>query len=381
MRYAAIVLLVIAGCHRPAANAIPDRQVATGRAKAEGSENRRIRVRRDAYAIQSECERAASGDWLKWENDTARFRTAFRGKLASLAGNGQTPDLPLAGRDMPIFEGNPHRNLAHMCDLTTWGSFRKTRPVVAADRWLRAQGIDLIFISVPMMPEVYTEQFLTDTPPDGIIAPHVRETFLELLESDVEVVDTYPMMREARRDGFLYLPADHHWNQVGMRGTIRDVAARLMRYQFARDARTAPPCTKTRQGPYALPPGPNGNEWRPPDQHTITETYWKAALTTLPKTMDFITAPDGTDLQDDPHSPIVIIGNSFAMYFRELLIRETNLPVRTRWGNANTTEGFAGFLREPEALQGARVVIWVVSNDYIFDFKPLPDSVLEALRD
>jgi SGNH hydrolase-like domain, acetyltransferase AlgX len=385
--YLVCFFVVLSGCGRPAGSVAleqpaPEMPASKSRpVSLEAREARRTRVRRDAYAFLSECERAAGGDWKKWEAETARYRAPLKARLDAIKRVGIASQEAMVARDLPIFEGNPRMNLAHVVDPDDWNDFRKTRAVVAANRWLRERGIDLIFVAVPAMPEVYIEQFLVDAPPDGVVAPHVRETFLELAENDVEVVNTFQLMRDVRNQGFEYLPADHHWNQFGMQGTVREVADRLTRYQFGQEARRAPSCTKTTAGPYSLPPGDKGADWRPPGRNLISEDQWKSALGTLPKTMDYITAADGSPVADDPRSPVVLIGNSFAMYFREMLVREANLPLRTRWANGNTTEAFAGFLREPEVLDGVRVVVWVTANDSIFQFRPMPDPIMETLRE
>jgi hypothetical protein len=96
--------------------------------------------------------------------------------------------------------------------------------------------------------------------------------------------------------------------------------------------------------------------------------------------MDKITAPDGTALADDPQSPVVLIGNSFAVHFGDLLVRDANLRIRNRWGNGHTTDAFAGFVREPETLDGVKVVIWVTADQFRPSLRPLPDEVMKALQ-
>jgi hypothetical protein len=357
---------------KPAANRVlpPD--------DARVRESRRLQVQKDADAIRSECSRAARGDWRAWQDATSRYRDALKARLAKLKKGNLWYNELLVGRDLPIFQSSAQVNLAHVFDPEHWDKFRKARVVVAGNRWLRERGVDLIFIAVPTMPEVYMEQFLDDMPPDGIVAPHIRRTFLDLLESDVEVVNTFRLMRDDRAAGFLYLPADHHWNQLGMRGTVRDVAQRIGRYDFGRQAKADEPTTTTKSGPYILPS--SDKAWRPLGAGLITDDQWKAALGTLPP-MDYITSPDGSPVPDDPRSPVMLIGNSFALHFRELLIRETNLRPRTRWGNGNTTNAFIEFLREPEVLDGVRVVIWLTADHFLDQFTYMPDSILEMLQD
>jgi hypothetical protein len=332
----------------------------------------------DASAIRAECERAAGGDWGKWERQTAAYRDALKARIDALPGQGAYMGAPLPALDGPLFQPALRAQLGHVTNPGDWDAFRKAGILLAANRWLKERGIDLVFVCVPSMPEIYIEHFLDKVPADGVVAPHVRRALLELLERDIEVVDAYRSMRDARDGEFQFLPGDHHWNQVGMAATVRDVAARLSRYQFGKDASRAAPVTKTTAGPYVLPPTGTAEEWRP-IPNTLTESQWAAARQTLPRSMDFITAADGSKLADDPRSPVCLVGNSFAMYFQEMLIREANLQIRSRWGSGQTVEAFPGFLREPETLEGVRVLVWVTSYDAISSFRRLPEPIMPSL--
>jgi hypothetical protein len=378
-------LVVLAGCSRSAETAVPVKRAAlpTGVPAAAPEEEaaRRSQIAHEIAAIESECRTAAAGDWQRWENETARYRSQLKERVDALNSHGAAPPAYLAGRDLPIFQIKPKMGSAHIINPMEWNEFRTNRPVVAGSKWLRKRGIDVIFVSVPSMPEIYIDQFLNVTPADGIIAPHIRQTFLQLLQSDVEVVDTFQLMRAARGRGFQYLPADHHWNQLGMRATVQDIARRLSRYHFGRDAKQAAPVSKTTSGPYKLPLTDTGKPWRPMGAEALSERQWNAALGMLPGSMDYITAPDGSPLADDPASPVMLIGNSYAIDFRELLIRETNLRIRTRWGNGHTTQALAEFLREPEQLNGVRVIIWITADEFLFMFRYLPPEIREVLDD
>jgi hypothetical protein len=388
MRRLGILLLALAGCGRSPETLTPQRPAPETRAAApvrppedpEARKAREAQIRQDVHAIQSECERAAGGDWQKWEQQTARYRDALKRRLVPRTTANVADNELLVGHGMPIHQLRAPQHLAHVVDPASWDAFRKTRDVVAASRWLRERGIDLIFLSVPLMPEVYIEQFLDETPTDGVIAPHLRRTFLELSESDVEVVNTYRIMRDARPGGFLFLPVDIHWNQLGVLGPARDVAKRLSRYTFGREAKKAAPVTKSTTVPQELPPTVPGTTWRLFDSAILHDEDWKAVLGAMPPTKDYITSPDGSLIYDDLSSPVLLIGNSFVKDFRDVMIREANLRIRTLWVDASTTEAFAGFLRQPEQLAGVRVVVWVTSDGYLARFRPVPPPIREALQ-
>ena len=139
-----------------------------------------------------------------------------------------------------------------MVEPASLDPFRKERPVVAGARWLEQQGIDVIFVPVPKMTEVYPEYFTDHCPSDRIIAPHVRQAMLELLEADVEVVDLWYAF-QAERDTDpepLYQPADPHWAPRAQAIAARLVAARLKRYEFVAKAQASPPICERSGVPY-----------------------------------------------------------------------------------------------------------------------------------
>jgi hypothetical protein len=299
-------------------------------------------IRETAAALVDECRRAADGDWERWKRQTAVYRKTLRGRIAETGGR----SLHGLNRSL-LFEVNPGANLDYLNEPELLNSFRRDRAVVAADRWLSARDVDLIFVAVPKLTEIYIEQFLDPCPPDGIIAPHVRQTLWELLDNGVELVDAFPLFRTLRDSDkeCLYQVGDTHWGPRGMRVMAKYVADRIERYPFAASARYRRPIFKT------FPAPANARERIPELQ-----------------------VPD-----DDPGSPILLIGNSYARGFREHLVKELNLPINSRIHDGGTTEFFADFLREPELLSRCRVVVWVSTEQHMTHFLPLPAPVAAAL--
>jgi hypothetical protein len=350
-------------------------------------------IRGTADAIRAECGRAAGGNWQKWQSQTEPYRGALKARLATLKKFDPPPAQwfdtryePLAGRDnFPLFEVSPREYLCHLYDPDGLAPFRKQRPVVAASRWLRQRGIDLIFVPVPKMTEVYIGHFLDPCPPDGIIAPHVRRTLLEMLDDDVEVVDGFPLFR-AQHDTdreYLYNTADSHWAPRGMRLMAKELTERIARYSFGARARSAPPVVKAEPGPFYIPGAPIQGHvgeltgqygWlalTPPQQELAAKAQ---TLTTL-----HVTMPDGREPPDDPDSPVIVMGNSYVMRFREQFIKEVNLLVDSRWACGMTTQGFQEFVRDPKALEHCRVVVWILTEQDLPGMRPLPEVVMGAL--
>ena len=100
----------------------------------------------------------------------------------------------------------------------------------------KARDIDFIF--VPLVP---TPQFAAHTLVDGIEAntdyyPGWTEMMIELLENDIEVVDTVEAFRASAEDDVLVSWAnDFHTGSRGRQIAADALAERLQRYDFARE--------------------------------------------------------------------------------------------------------------------------------------------------
>jgi hypothetical protein len=351
----------------------------------------------EVAAIKAECQRAASGDWDKWERDTASYRQTLKARVQALKpldlqapktddspaqDTGPIASQPLGGiDDFPLCEVGARERLNHLTDPASLDSFRQQRAVVAANRWLRERGIDLIFVPLPKMTSVYIEHFINPCPPDGIIAPRLRQISLELLESDVEVVDAFSLFRFTRDLGedYLYNTADTHWAPRGMRIMARNLAKRIARYRFGARAEYSLPIFNTLMGPYGLAryqpelkrvfPLQDGWPALSPEQQ---ERAVNAQTTT-----DLLTKmPNGQALASDPKSPVILMGHSYVDYFRDHLARELNSNLHVFRGGNNTTETFEDFLREPDLLKNCRVLVWITTEQHMTRFHPMPAPIL-----
>jgi hypothetical protein len=357
------------------------------------AELRSASLERNAAAIREECRRAANGDWPRWEAETSGYRDALKARIdrlrtfdAAETARRKGKSEPLAGRaDFPLFEIEPADNLVHIYDPSGMAEFRRKREVVAAQRWLRARGIDLIFVPVPKMAEVYAEEFIDPCPPDGVLAPHLRQALLELLESDVEVVDVFALFRPERQPNpeYLYNTADTHWAPRGMRIAAREIARRVARYDFGSRARSAPAVVSSAPGPFDIH-GPSagmtlGDMPFQGGWLTLTDAQRTRAERAQTRTCEQVTLPGARVPSADPSCPLYLVGNSYGFNFRELLIKETNLLLRSGLYNGMTTEVFGDFLRAPEALDGVRVMVWLTTEQQMCRLKPMPDGIMAAL--
>lgn len=349
---------------------------------------RDVAIREDADAIRAECQRAAGGDWDAWQLQTAPYRAALRARLDALktypAGRShhlESQYEALEGSNQfPLFEVAARTHLNYLYDERALDGFRRERAVLAAHRWLRRRGIDLIFVPVPKMTEVYVEHFLDPCPADGVIAPHVRHTLLELLEADIEVVDGLRLFRQVRQPDpeYLYNTADTHWAPRGMRVMAREVADRIARYDFGAKARAAPAVVIPSVERYNLD-GVHGGVGSEGGWTALNERQQQVAKKAQTMYQVSIYAKDNGPAYDVPRSPVFLLGHSYATDFREQLIRELNLLLRTR--GSPTTEGFADFLRDPELLDGCRVVVWVSTEQHLTHLRPMPAPIRSTLNE
>ena len=103
--------------------------------------------------------------------------------------------------------------------------------------WLRAQGIDYLFVIAPNKETVYPDYL-----PDSLtkLQPTRFEQLVEYLKaqgSDLDFLDLRPAFAEARKDdapqSHLYLEEGTHWNARGVLVAYREILARLERYDTA----------------------------------------------------------------------------------------------------------------------------------------------------
>jgi hypothetical protein len=331
--------------------------------------------------IRAECQRNAGGDWNRWSEQLSAVRADLTRQIRAAkphnpaaTGYFEARSPVLEGKvNFPLFESAPDHYLLHVVEPASLDAFRRERPVVTAARWLKRRGIDVIFVPVPKMTEVYPEYFTDHCPSDRIIAPHVRRALLELLEADVEVVDLWYPFQDARNEDPepLDQPADPHWAPRAQAIAARLVAACLHRYEFVAEAQASPAICELATVSYA--PASSGSAFQAlnPDQRQWAEANQPRSC---------LTPTNFTLPQFDDSAPVACIGDSYNGGFCELLGRELNLPLRNLAGGGHTTDVFKDCLRNPELLTDCRVVVWLVCNASLKSPWPLPQRIRETLE-
>jgi hypothetical protein len=271
---------------------------------------------------------------------------------AQLKANGGTYETwaeklrPYQGKSAQVIQCDDLATLPEAC--------RPFEVMVDLDRQLKARGIDLIVAIIPSKLCVYPDYLHiapgqpARAPADRQVAMALKRLHQQLLEADVEVIDLYTAFQAARdknRDEQLLVYAnDSHWNNAGCRVAADSIAARLRRYDFVQAA-------LARGNPFVheQTSRSDGNK-ADPDIHVIRRR-------------------DGGAYQDAPRSPVLITGDSYALYNQHLQAH-LSAQVAARIGLPVTLlaeEGLSYNLPvklagRPGWLADRRVVVWTFND-------------------
>ncbi|MBI3180626.1 MAG: hypothetical protein HYZ28_00535 [Myxococcales bacterium] len=277
-------------------------------------------------------------------------------------------------------------------DLTAQRQGKNPLPVIAAFKEaLAREGVDFLFVPVPTKAEIFPELLPRLQLPRaaGVLNPWQRKLLLELARRGVESVDLLPLFRAARAQDSsekepLYQPLDTHWTDRGLRLAAGRLSERVKAYPWfeaiaGRRAYQTKEVRFRRQGDLVsrLAPGEQG---RYPPQELLARQ---------------VVGPGGSLYEDDPESPIVVLGDSFTAVYQRLdcrhagvtahLARELGVPVdlvMSYGGGPNVRRSLMS--RGIDALRQKRLVIWMFAardlHDYWEDWAPLEEQAGGAPR-
>lgn len=229
----------------------------------------------------------------------------------------------IAGRDGWLFLTSELRFLAQG---TFWGdaaaktarSSKSPDPlpaIVDFHTQLRERGIELLLVPVPPKAAIYPEQIgFSSTPTGNVIAPDVQAFYDQLRSRGVNVLDLTATFAAARDDsrGPVYCRTDSHWSGAG---TV--IAAQAIAEQV-RAKISAPPARKEYVG-----------DWK---RATVTGDLVAllpaGAAKPEPETLSVRAIAEkasGAAVQPDPNSPLLVLGDSHTLVFREFLAERAGL--------------------------------------------------------
>jgi hypothetical protein len=250
---------------------------------------------------------------------------------------------------------------------------------------LARRGIRLMVMPVPGKPSIYPDRITERADfADGSVSWHTRELIVRLRRSGVETIDLFDAFVGWRQDGraaALYLEHDTHWSGATARRAAELAGARIRSLGWFESGSTA----------YVLKPlsiSRRGDVVRMIDVPRLDLSFPAEEV----PCEQVVREDSGERYKDDPHSPILVLGDSFLrMYqtdeplaagFIAHLARELRTPLASivNDGGASTLVR-QQLSRRPELLAGKKLVIWeFVERDVRFGAEGWQDVPLPALQ-
>ena len=230
---------------------------------------------------------------------------------------------------------------------------------------LKDLGIELLVVVIPGKPSIYPEHLWPRGKDPRRPSANTARFLSELAARQVAVEDAYPILHGARaqadRDGEkLFMATDTHWTGRGIREVARALAKRIQPMPwYARPVRS-PRYERhkvrfTRQG----------------DIPVMTQIPWQTKLFPEEEVeVDQVTDLDSKGLyQDDPASPVLLLGDSFSRIFQSdapesagliaNLAFELQIPLASLVNDGGaSTQVRVQLSRDPTLLAGKKLIIW-----------------------
>lgn len=326
-----------------------------------------------AAQIAEELTTVGGGAWDGWFGKLEPFQSAVKKKLKASPARIKA----FAGSDGFLFYRSSMEFVVGG-DLENQAPGKNPLPIIVAwKEQLEKLGVDFLFVPVPAKLEIFPDTF---DPPfrelrGAIVNPAVRKFVASLAERGVEVLDLHAPFLAARVDPSdasgepLYQRQDTHWTARGLELAAQLLAARIEKYPwYAELARkkqsfTMKATTFTRFG----------------DLHSRLPEALKKRY--QPETLEAhqVVRSDGTAYDDDPDSPIVVLGDSFTGVYELTdaehaglsahIARNISYPVDLVMSYGGGPNVRTKLLRRGEAeLAKKKLVIWVMADRDLYQY-------------
>jgi hypothetical protein len=230
---------------------------------------------------------------------------------------------------------------------------------------LATRGIELVVLPVPGKASVYPEMLTCRATALGQpLGAHTRKIMAQLEEAGVEVVDLFEVFAQAKAgrapndNTRYYLRQDTHWSPEGMRLAAKATAEKLLGLGLVERGAVQydlKPVTVEREGDIV-------RMMQTPriERHFPAETIHGTQV---------VRRESGEAYRDDPHSEILVLGDSFLRIYEQdepgsggliaHLARELGIPLASlvNDGGASTLVRQA-LARRPALLANKKVVVW-----------------------
>ncbi|HEY6079917.1 MAG TPA: hypothetical protein VIW29_13980 [Polyangiaceae bacterium] len=259
-----------------------------------------------ASRLEGELQREGQGDYAKWQATLAPLHTRVRKRLKAMPPKVKA----LAGADGFLFYRNSLEYVAGG-DLEQQPKGKNPLPVILDfKKHLDALGVDFLFVPVPTKLDVYPEKLDPKVEAaGGIVNPSFRKLLAALSRQGVEVVDLLPLLLTAKADGraddLLFQRQDTHWTDRGLRLAADVLSARIKKYPWYAELAKHRKTFTTRATSFS----------RFGDLHSRLASAEQAKY--KPETLAAlqVVGDDKQLYQDDPSSPVVLLGDSFTAVF------------------------------------------------------------------
>jgi alginate O-acetyltransferase complex protein AlgJ len=338
-------------------------------------------------AVKGELD-AHGGSWSRWNAEVEPVQALMRRKLKAIPAGAKAT----AGNDGFLFFG---QSLAYATggDLEKQRRGRNPVPVILQFKKLLAErGVDLLFVPVPTKEEIYPEKMSTAADDrqaaekfvGRVVNPFERKFLLDLSEKGVEVVDLLPLFLRARAsDGSkptstqgahagaapLYQAQDTHWTNRGLELAAGAVADRIKTYPWYKMIAAHRRTYKVQEAKFS----------RHGDLHSRLPEADKARYQPENLLGDQVLTSDGTLYEDDPDSPIVVLGDSFTGVYELMdcehagvsahVAKNIGYPtdlVMSYGGGPNVRQKL--LRRGLKALESKKLVVWMMTARDLYDF-------------
>lgn len=246
-------------------------------------------------------------------------------------------------------------------------------------RQMRLRGILLVVVPVPGKASIYPDKLSSLVDPGQPVHAHTRRFINELRDAGIEVIDIHEVFLRNRAEADrlnqpLYMRTDTHWTGHGVILAAQAIAERVKRELWYREMEPPPADRYERVQVTIERRGDIPKMTKIPLQERLFSPELVDAFQVLDKQSREL-------YQDDPRSPVLLLGDSFSRVFQTdapqsagviaNLAYELQMPVASivNDGGASTLVR-QQLARNMKILWGKRLVIWeFVERDIRFGMR------------
>jgi hypothetical protein len=314
--------------------------------------------------------------WTAWMAELAAFDEALKKRMDAMPAGSKA----IAGSDGFLFF---RQSIAYVLggDLAKQhGDHNPIPAIVGFQKLLANHGVDFLFVPIPTKEEIFPDK-TGAAPGDAALAPFAgkvvnpfgRKFLLDLADRGVETLDLLPAFLATRKASTgkgesLYQAQDTHWTARGLELAAKSVGKRIKRFPWYKGIAAHRQAYKTKDESFT----------RHGDLHSRLPEVERAKF--APETLvgHQVVNPDGTLYEDDPDSPIVILGDSFTGVYELMdcehagvsahIAKQIGYPVdllMSYGGGPNVREKL--LRRGEDKLNSKKLVIWMMTARDLFD--------------